>query len=266
MKSSTVLASLLFGSLAVAAPVDKRALATKYETVVETVVVYTTVWEGEAPSTVAAEATSSAPGLFYEQPSKPSSVAAQPTTSAAPAYTPPPVAPSKPSSSSAYVPPPPPPSSSSVYTPPPQQYTPPPSPAYTPPPAPASSAAPAQSSQAPSNGGGGGDSHHGDITIYDNTGAAGACGKPLTDDMMIVALAHGAFGASTYDYMTGEATNPWCGKTITIEYNGNKIEAEIQDLCPGCDGEYDIDLSLSAWKALTGLDEKTRLQADWWVS
>lgn len=268
MKTSNVLASLLFGSLAVAAPFDKRALVTKTEVVVETVIVYTTVWEGEAASTVAAATTSA--GLFYEQPQphKPSSKEAKPT-SAAPIYTPqPPPAQPKPSSSAYVAPPPPPPSSSSVYTPPPAQYTPPPAPVYTPPPPPASSAAPAPpaSSQAPSNppSNGGGDQHHGDITIYDNTGAAGACGKPLTDDMMIVALAHGAFGASTYNYMTGEATNPWCGQKITIEYEGNTIDAVIQDLCPGCAGEYDIDLSLAAWKALTGLDEKTRLQANWW--
>jgi hypothetical protein len=101
-----------------------------------------------------------------------------------------------------------------------------------------------------------------DITIYDNNGGYGACGTKLYDTDMIVALAQPAWGASTYDVMTGAATNPWCGQKIKIDYNGNSIEATIMDLCPGCVGN-DIDLSLAAWKQLTGLDEKTRLKASW---
>ncbi|KAF2266657.1 hypothetical protein CC78DRAFT_122337 [Lojkania enalia] len=268
MKTSNVLASLLFGSLAIAAPFDKRALVTKTEVVVETVVVYTTVWEGEAPSTAAAETTSAA-GLFFE---KPASSSATPTSTPAP-YAPPVV--EQPSSTSVYTPPPPPPpppSSSSVYTPPPPPpsssvYTPPvaaPSSVYVPPPPPASSAVPTQSSS-PSTGntgGGGGGEYSGDITIYDNTGAAGACGESLTDDMAICALAKPTWGESTYDVMTGEATNKWCGQKIKLFYNGRTAECTIMDMCPGCSGA-DIDMSYSVWQTLTGLTEKTRLQGTW---
>ena len=112
MKASAVLATLLFGSYAVAAPFDRRALVYKTEVVTETVVVYTTVWDDEP----VAQATTSA-GEFYEKPSKPSTTStavvaptssvvasppaapskAAPTTSkAAPAYTP--VVPEEPSS------------------------------------------------------------------------------------------------------------------------------------------------------------------------
>jgi hypothetical protein len=100
------------------------------------------------------------------------------------------------------------------------------------------------------------------MTIYDNTGGYGACGKPIYDGDMIVAIAKDAWGVSTYDTMTGDSTNPWCGQKIKIDYNGNSIEATIMDLCPGCSG-HDIDLSLAAWTKLTGLAEKTRLKASW---
>lgn len=270
MKTSAVLASLLFGSVAVAAPFDKRALVYKTEVVTETVVVYTTVWDDDAP---VAEATTTPAGYFYEVPKAPSSAPAKPTQ--APANTP---AAEKPSS--VYVAPAPqapttttaaaatsaapvveqpkespkpveqpkPTTTTSAYVAP--VNTPAPAPVYTAP-------------STPSTGGSGGMEHTGvDITIYDNTGAAGACGKSLTDDMMVVALAKDTWGASTYDVMTGEATNPWCGQEINIEYNGNHIKATIMDLCPGCSGA-DIDLSAAAWKALTKLDEKTRLKASW---
>ncbi|ENI02846.1 hypothetical protein COCC4DRAFT_101623, partial [Bipolaris maydis ATCC 48331] len=103
------------------------------------------------------------------------------------------------------------------------------------------------------------------ITVYDNNGAAGACGEPLTDDMMVVAIAKGAWnakGGSTYNVMTGASSNPWCGAKINIEYEGKTCEATIMDMCPGCDGPYDIDLSRAAWKAL-GITETTRLKANW---
>lgn len=258
---SAVLASLLFGSLAMAAPLNKRDVKT--ETVVETVVVYTTVYD-----TGAAEPTSM--GLFYEKPSNgepgapgqpgqpgqpgaPGSAAAtttvqapvetpaaaQPTTTTQAAQVAPAAEPAQPTTTEQA-----------------QQAA----------PTTTAQAAPAQSTPTteskPASGSSGEQFSNVDITIYDNNGGFGACGTELHDSDMIVALAKDAWGASTYDVMTGAATNPWCGQKINIDYNGNSIQATIMDLCPGCSG-HDIDLSLSAWKALTGLDEKTRLKASW---
>ncbi|KAJ4365285.1 hypothetical protein N0V83_008904 [Neocucurbitaria cava] len=261
MKNSAVLASLLFGSFAVAAPFDKRALVYKTEVLTETVVVYTTVYEDEPA------ATSSVDGLFYEQPTTTttSSAVVVPTSSATPVY----VAPTSTETPS------------SVYTPAPET----PSTTSTPAPAPTSTAAveevqpsttteayvapvtsaAAATSVAASSGSSttSGETYSNvDITIYDNNGGYGACGTELHDTDMIVALAESTWGASTYDVMTGAATNPWCGQKIQIEYNGNTVDATIMDMCPGCSG-HDIDLSLAVWKQLTGLDEKTRLQASW---
>lgn len=273
MKTSAVLTSALFGAFVAAAPFDKRALVYKTEVVTETVVVYTTVWDDYEP---VAQATTTPAGYFYEVP-KPSSAPAKPT-SQAPVNPPAPAA-EKPSST--YVAPAPaapttqaaPTSSAApvvaspapvVEQPKPVEQAQPTTSAYV---APANTPAPAPAYTAPSTpstGGSSGAMEHQnvDITIYDNTGAAGACGKAITDSDMVVALAAPTWGKSTYDVMTGEATNPWCGQKIDIEYNGNHIQATIMDLCPGCSGA-DIDLSLAAWKALTKLDEKTRLKASW---
>lgn len=276
MKTSAVLASMLFGSLAVAAPFDKRALVYTTEIVTETVVVWTTVYDDGAE---VAQATTTPAGYFYEQP-KFSSAAAVPTSAQAPAAPPAVVQPS-----SAAAPAPQAPTSTPAPAP---AYTPAPSPAYTPAPveqpkpetsayvapapAPASSAAyvapaPAASSpaaQQPSGGSSSGATYQNiDITVYDNNqGGSGACGTKLVDSDMIVALAKPTWGDSTYDRMTGAATNPWCGQKINVFYEGRTITATIMDLCPECKAG-DIDLSVAAWQALTGSDVKTRLKASW---
>jgi hypothetical protein len=288
MKTSAVLSTLLFGSFAVAAPFDRRALAYKTEIVTETVVVYTTVYEDEP----VAQATTTPAGYFYEQPTAPSSAVVKVTpTSKAPAAEKPTVAPAPaptttpspspipsptpaPSSSPAPVAEQPKPVSEAAPTttseaPQPTYEAPAPAPepttTTTPAAAPPAYTAPAASPSAPASGSpstGGETYQNVDMTIYDNNGGFGACGTELHDTDMIVALAAPTWGKSTYDVMTGAATNPWCGQKIKIDYNGNSIEATIMDLCPGCAGQ-DIDLSLAAWKKLTGLDEKTRLKASW---
>ncbi|KAF1839139.1 hypothetical protein BDW02DRAFT_228744 [Decorospora gaudefroyi] len=276
MKTSAVLVSLLFGSFAVAAPVDKRAIIYHTEIVTETVIVYTTVWDDEP----VAAPTTTTDGAFYEEP-KPAPTSAvvepvssaAPISSAAPVNTPAPVV-----------------ESSSVYTPPVVEIptsTSTPTPTPTPAPAPETSAeapvpapvptttkaapkppAPVipSAAAAPVPASASGDMEHNnvDMTIYDNNGTPGACGKKLYDTDVVVALAKPTWGESTHDPMTGESSNPWCGQKIRIQYEGNEIEAEIQDLCMGCVGA-DIDLSLAAWTKLTGLEEKTRLKASWSV-
>ena len=102
-----------------------------------------------------------------------------------------------------------------------------------------------------------------DLTINPLTGALGACGEPMYATDMYVALAAPAWGISTYDTMTGKATNKWCGQKIRIEYGGKSVDATIMDMCPGCAG-HDIDLSDAAWAAI-GMAEWTRVQGSWSV-
>lgn len=270
MKSFALLASLLFGLSAVAAPVDKRALIVQTEVVIETVYITSTVFEGDQPSTAPSPSPSPYQAAeFYGKPNKvdakptyaqPAPVAPQPSSSSSAAP-----APEKPTpvpTSSAYVAPPP--------APEPAKPTSSAAPAYVPPspapePAKPSPAPEAPTYAAPASGGSSssGESYSNvDITIYQTADAAGACGDILHDTDMIVAIAQPAWGASTYDTMTGNATNRWCRKKVEIEYKGNKVQAQIMDMCPGCSG-HDLDLSPAVWKKLTGSDEMTRYKASW---
>jgi len=259
MKTSAVLASLLFGSYAVAAPFDRRALVYKTEVVTETVVVYTTVYDDEYP-----EATSSAPAYEQQKPSTTSTAVVYPTSSAvpapastssaAPAYTP--VVPEKPSTP-AYTPVAPESStpaaetSTSIYTPEPI-YTPKPSPtpspepepetsSVVPPPAPTTTeaaytpvtptlqqAAAANTDAAfdpaepgyTSSGVSSGSFTDVDMTVYDNFGTAGACGVNLKDDMMIAAIAAPAWNAKG-----GSTYDTATGKSAN-PWCGTEIEVE----------------------------------------
>ncbi|KAF2005025.1 hypothetical protein P154DRAFT_384265, partial [Amniculicola lignicola CBS 123094] len=96
-------------------------------------------------------------------------------------------------------------------------------------------------------------------------GNLGACGTNLQDSDPVVALSIDAFGASTYDYMTGAATNKWCGQKIMVQYGDREaVPATIMDMCPGCSGD-DIDLSPAVWSKVTGVEEMTRYKATWWT-
>lgn len=272
MKSSQILASVLFGSLAAAVPF-KRDLVTKTEVVTEIVTQYTTVWDDEIS---VAEPTTTGGGYFFEQPASSAEAETTPAAISTPAYTPPVVQ----EPSSVYTPPvqTPAPSSTVVVVssaapaPKPIETSAPAAPttteaAYTPAPvssAPAASsaaAAPAAQQQSTGSTSTTGSTFSGDLTINPLNGGLGACGKPLYATDFVVALAAPAWGASTYDTQTGEATNPWCGKKIVIEYNGKKVDATIMDLCPGCSG-HDIDLSDAAWAAI-GMTEWTRVKGSW---
>lgn len=276
MKTSVVLASALLSALTAAAPVYKRDYVYHTEVVTETVVVYTTVYDDN----YVPEATSTPEGLFYEQPAITSSAVAQPTYSPAPA--PKPV---EASSAPAPKAPEPTPTPAAVVTPTPapvvekpKEEPKPTTSAYVAPsPAPvAPSPSPAAASPAPeapttpsysSGGSGSGASYSGvDITVYDNNGGFGACGTALYDTDFVAAIAKDAWnaaGGSTYDVMTGKATNPWCGKKITVtDMAGKPTEVTIMDMCPGCSG-HDIDLSWAAWKAAAGTNEATRLKGSW---
>jgi hypothetical protein len=261
MKSSAVIASVLFSTMALAAPVDRRAYATKTEVKVEYYTVYTTV-TGAQP---AAAAATSDPALFYEDrpqhnpvrqstavvaSSSTSSIAAVPTiVKPEPTYqAPPPVVPTttatKPLSTT-----------TSAYTPPPAQPTtqapPPPPPTSTQAPPPPSSVVPEpQPTQTqPSNSDG--EVHSGgSLTMNYYGGGLGACGDPIGDNDDAVALAVDVFGDATVDYMTGKTTNKWCGKTIEMTYEGRTATAQIKDRCPGCTNGG-LDLTKKVWDKLT---------------
>jgi len=83
------------------------------------------------------------------------------------------------------------------------------------------------------------------------SGGLGACGKPIQDTDMTVALGIAEFGASTYDPATGNPTNAWCGQKIKVSYGGKTADAVVMDRCSGCTGAG-IDATPALWQALTG--------------
>lgn len=280
MKTSSIVASVLFGSMAAAAPMlHKRAYVTHTETLIQTEVTYTTVY-ADAPA--AAQPT----GAFFEQTKKASTAAAAVPTKASSSYVAPvkpssvaPVAPVKPSSVAPVKP-------SSV-----KPTTQAPAPTTTQAPAPvkptttqapapakptttpaavakpttsAAAAAPvASEAAAPASGGA---SHSGgSMTIHPFGGALGSCGKPIADTDMMVALADDTYGASTYDVATGNPTNKWCGQKINITYKGKTVPATIMDKCAGCTNGG-LDVSPALWQALTGTTVGDRLYGMTWTS
>ncbi|KAJ6533626.1 Non-catalytic module family EXPN protein [Mycena capillaripes] len=63
----------------------------------------------------------------------------------------------------------------------------------------------------------------GPATFYNPGGNLGACGNPIQDSDVAVALnsADNAGGAH-------------CGQNISVQFNGASITINVQDLCPGC--------------------------------
>ncbi|OBT61408.1 hypothetical protein VE03_09500 [Pseudogymnoascus sp. 23342-1-I1] len=97
----------------------------------------------------------------------------------------------------------------------------------------------------------------GDITFY--TAGLGACG--LTSDGSaenVVAL--------PYEFMGTQSNgNPFCGKTVTIEYGGKTVQATVVDKCMGCVGR-DLDLSNAAFSGLGIAESVGRTTANWYFN
>jgi hypothetical protein len=59
--------------------------------------------------------------------------------------------------------------------------------------------------------------------------------------------------------------NPFCGKTITIEYGGHTTTAKCIDKCMGCD-IHNIDLGDLAFSELADLGLGRGLDANWYFN
>lgn len=282
MKSISV-ACAIFAAVALAQPhgnhrrfhkkrdvVTEVEWVTHFEYVTQLVDATTTVWvtpgqekKPEATSTTEAvveKPTTSAAAGRKKQTSveAPASV---PTTSTTSIYTPPPAPetsttkvkeeytpPAETTSTSVYVAPPQPTTIvTSVYTPPAQHST--------------TAAQAPKSTQGSASGSSGasGSSHSGELTYY--AVGFGACGeddggKDNSDN--IVALSHLFMG-------TQSNGNPYCGKKITIEANGNTAYAIVKDKCMGCAID-DIDVSEKVYKELWGSLTSGRTPAKWYFS
>ncbi|KAK4063876.1 hypothetical protein Trihar35433_8584 [Trichoderma harzianum] len=89
----------------------------------------------------------------------------------------------------------------------------------------------------------------GDITFY-NTGL-GACGSVNNDQELVAAVSAALFDSQSV-----------CGRSISVNFNGATVNVQVVDRCAGC-AFGDIDLSPSAFSALTGSLDAGRVQGSW---
>ncbi|KAJ7053619.1 hypothetical protein C8F01DRAFT_1089622 [Mycena amicta] len=85
----------------------------------------------------------------------------------------------------------------------------------------------------------------GQATVFSHAGQVGACGTPIQDTDLAVALSSSQFNAS------------WCGETMTITLTGTTtaVDVVIVDICSACVSPRDIGLTEAAFEALAPLSE-----------
>ncbi|KAF3936847.1 hypothetical protein ABW19_dt0205014 [Dactylella cylindrospora] len=143
-------------------------------------------------------------------------------------------------------------SSISVYTPPPS-----PVPVYTPSPSP--EPAPISTS-VPDSGTSGKDLFYGEGTYYDC--GIGSCGNTNSNEDYIAAL-------SKLRMLKVEGPNPnlnpLCGQKIRVysDMAPDGVVFTVQDKCPGCPNENDVDMCRGPFLRLLGTEEQGRIKI-WW--
>jgi cytoskeletal protein RodZ len=126
----------------------------------------------------------------------------------------------------------------------------------------ATTTAPAQATASSSGSSSGGTCSYespctGDLTYY--TAGLGACGLTTDGDKeMVIVLPHDFMG-------TQSNGNPYCGKTVTISFEGTSITATVVDKCMGCTG-YSIDLSNLAFSSLGINFAQGRVRGSWYFN
>ncbi|KAJ7081216.1 Non-catalytic module family EXPN protein [Mycena belliarum] len=90
----------------------------------------------------------------------------------------------------------------------------------------------------------------GQATWYQPNGGRGACGKPLQNGDLALALTSANFAGGRN-----------CGKRVNVQYQGRSITAVVQDECPGCQTNG-IDLTEGAFRKLASLDAGV-IQVNW---
>lgn len=102
----------------------------------------------------------------------------------------------------------------------------------------------------------------GDGTFYSPSVGLGSCGQQYQDTDLVAALA----AVSMQAYNPGNPNNnPLCGYKLNVWNNANPsttVTVAIVDTCPGCTGQYDLDLSPGAFNQLAD-PSVGRIQISW---
>ncbi|PIL23827.1 hypothetical protein GSI_13578 [Ganoderma sinense ZZ0214-1] len=89
------------------------------------------------------------------------------------------------------------------------------------------------------------------LTYYD--AGENACGSYDANTDYVIALSPSRFNNGAH-----------CYKKVTIQYNGQKVQATVTDQCPGCQ-DAQADLSRPLFAHLAPLDEGV-IYGDWWFN
>ncbi|KAJ3838352.1 hypothetical protein F5878DRAFT_619786 [Lentinula raphanica] len=90
------------------------------------------------------------------------------------------------------------------------------------------------------------ESYSGHGTYFYQNGVAGACGDVHSDSDSIVAITSKFWGDEN-------SVSDNCGKTVSITALGQTHTATVADLCPTCDNENDLDMSVGLFQSFTDL-------------
>lgn len=104
--------------------------------------------------------------------------------------------------------------------------------------------------------------YKGDGTFYSPSVGFGSCGHQSQDTELVAALAAGSM--RLYN-PSNPNNNPLCGHKVKVWQDGkpnNSVTVAIMDTCPGCHGEYDLDLSPAAFNKLANPDVG-RIKISW---
>jgi expansin (peptidoglycan-binding protein) len=90
----------------------------------------------------------------------------------------------------------------------------------------------------------------------------GACGITNNDGQDIAAVSHMFFDAFPGYNGINPNTNPLCGKTARVTYQGTTIEVQLTDRCGGC--QYgDLDFSPHAFNQLADPSQGRISNIEW---
>ncbi|KAL7418011.1 RlpA-like double-psi beta-barrel-protein domain-containing protein-containing protein [Mrakia frigida] len=95
------------------------------------------------------------------------------------------------------------------------------------------------------------------FTYYDTSVGAGACGNWNDPSAYTVALSSADLAGWGGGYPSAA-----CGKKLNISYNGQTIEAEVQDECPTC-ASGQLDLSSGAFAGLGISQSEGQVYGSW---
>ncbi len=85
------------------------------------------------------------------------------------------------------------------------------------------------------------------------------CGTSSTNEDLVCAISQSLYNSNA----NSESVSDYCGKTITVTYQGKSVTVKVVDSCESC-SEEDLDFSPTAFEKLASLDTgEIEIQWSW---